>query len=78
MARSYKKTPIFGMTTVVSEKDDKRRANRRYRKAVRLAMFTHDAEADVLPDFDDIANSRNFSKDGKGYAHNASPKDMRK
>lgn len=38
MSRSRRRTPIIGITTADSEKQDKRRANRSWRAAIRHAF----------------------------------------
>ncbi len=47
MSRSFRKTPVFGITTVKSEKQDKRIANRVYRRACRTPEF--DSVMDIPP-----------------------------
>jgi hypothetical protein len=75
MSRSRRRTPIFGITTSDSEKQDKREANRRLRRAVRLAL---DAGDEVLPHLREVSNVWGFAKDGKRWCAHASPRDMRK
>jgi hypothetical protein len=67
--------PIFGITTSDSEKQDKRRANRRLRRAVRLAL---DAGREVLPHLREVSNVWAFDKDGKRWRDDATSRDMRK
>ena len=72
MTRSRKRTPIAGITTAETEKDDKRRANRTLRAAVRGAIA---AGAEVMPELREVSNEWSFAKDGKRYRPGA---DMRK
>jgi hypothetical protein len=65
MSRSRRHTPITGITTADSEKQDKRRAHRSWRAAIRRALREGTAEA---------ANSRHafsdpwrMAKDGKKW-----------
>jgi hypothetical protein len=63
MSRSRRKTPVAGLTTAESEKQDKRRANRRLRRRVRAIL---PAEPDaVLPDLREVSCVWAFDKDGK-------------
>jgi len=75
MARSYRHTPIFGITTSKSEKQDKRLANRWLRRAVRLQV---QRGLDVLSLLREVSNAWCFDKDGRAYNPRASAKDMRK
>ena len=76
MARSRRKTPIVPITTCVSEKQEKRKANRALRKAVRHAIAT---EAEVMPVANDVSNVWSMSKDGKMYVNpKQDPRVMRK
>lgn len=63
MSRSHKHTPITGITTAESEKDDKRMANRRERarnrQRVRQGMEPMDRRL--------FGNPWDFAKDGKQY-----------
>lgn len=77
MSRSYRRTPIFGIAPFVSEKQDKRWANRRLRLHVRLALH-HDLGAETLPLLREVSNVWGFRKDGKRYCHNVDPTWMRK
>lgn len=75
MSRSRRKTPICGMTTARSEKKDKRFANRKERRRVRLAI---PLDPDVLPHKREISNVYTFDKDGKQYVRNPNRKIMGK
>lgn len=48
MSRSYRRTPIFGITVAETEKQDKRRANRKWRRLVHQFLGA-DPEREVLP-----------------------------
>ena len=71
MARSYRHTPIIGMTTAESEKKDKRIANRRYRSRVRQILHSlisaDDSVLDavIFPVKRELSNVWSFDKDGK-------------
>lgn len=75
MSRSRKKTPISGMTTCKSEKQDKRKANRKLRFAVRVAISN---ETEILPELREISNVWSFGKDGKQWLGDLYPKESRK
>jgi hypothetical protein len=75
MARSYRRTPIFGITTSKSEKQAKRIANRRLRRAVRQAMLRG---KEVLPRLREVSNLWSFDKDGRRYDRGAGAREMRK
>ena len=66
MSRSYRKTPIVGWTTAESEKQDKRKANRAFRRKSRVAIASGKE-----PPFSIrcVSNIWSFAKDGKGYCH---------
>jgi hypothetical protein len=63
MSRSRRKTPIRGITTAQSEKQDKRIANRRLRRRVRSALRV-DPDA-PLPLLREVSNPWRMDKDGK-------------
>ena len=82
MSRSRRRTPKAGITTSESEKEDKRTANRRFRRLVRRRLHV-EPEADLLPVLDDVSNIWWMAKDGKRwFGHPASTpssaRDMRK
>ncbi|HEX6910544.1 MAG TPA: hypothetical protein VF142_09115 [Longimicrobium sp.] len=63
MSRSRRRTPVRGLTTSESEKQDKRRANRKLRRKVRVTLST---EPDgVLPALREVSCAWAFDKDGK-------------
>jgi hypothetical protein len=82
MSRSFVRTPITGMTTAVSEKQDKRLANRRLRRSARQRLHEVEsgAEADavMVPLLRDVSNVYSFDKDGKQWLDNPEPSDWRK
>lgn len=64
MSRSYRKTPICGITTAISEKRDKQIANRRFRRNTRqLVKVGQEAPFHIRM----VSNVYNFDKDGKQY-----------
>lgn len=75
MARSYRKTPIFGNTSAKSEKLDKRLASRRLRAQERQALHSGDDPPDPRGAYNMAWDG---AKDGKHYWHKAADKDMRK
>jgi hypothetical protein len=75
MARSRRRTPIFGITTSDSEKRDKRLANRRLRRKVRLSIARGDEALPVLREVSDVWG---FDKDGKRFWAEAGERDLRK
>jgi hypothetical protein len=64
MSNSYRKHPIIGHTTCKSEKKDKRDANRKYRRKVRLAVKL---KKNIIPKMREVSNIYNFGKDTKQY-----------
>ena len=75
MAKSYRKTPIFGIATCPSEKFDKKETNKKLRKEVKIAILK---EKEILPIIREISNIWNMGKDGKCYWNNATKADLRK
>lgn len=64
MSRSYKKTPIYGITNAESEKQDKRIANRRFRRNARqLVKIGKEPPFNIRV----VSNVYSFDKDGKQY-----------
>lgn len=75
MSRSVKKTPIFGITFADSEKQDKRRWNRTFRKVCKnLLIKGHEIPIKIAA----ITNVWDGNKDGKRYWKEANKKEMRK
>ena len=64
MSRSHRKTPIHGITLCRSEKDDKRKANRKLRAALRAATSS---EAEVMPTLREVSNVWTMGKDGRHW-----------
>ena len=74
MSRSYRHTPICGMTTARSEKSDKQRLNRAWRSRVRqrLTVFVrlddNGQDAFILPDVHhEILDRWDMAKDGRQW-----------
>ena len=65
MARSRRRTPIISITTTVSEKQDKRWANRSCRVALRGSLRL-DAEG-VLPVLRNVSDPWYMAKDGRHW-----------
>ena len=61
MARSFRQRPFCGITTVESDKRDKRLANRAQRAAERAALVT----GRDVPDRRQTSNVWSMGKDGK-------------
>lgn len=79
MARSYKKTPISGMTTCQSDKKDKQKANRNTRRRERVSLSVVNISAgdgveEHLGTHRFEGNPSYFSKDGKQFHHGRSVK----
>jgi hypothetical protein len=78
MARSYRKTPIRGITTAHSEKTDKKLWHSRMR-ARTLTHIRSGRDLDVLPITREVSNVWSFAKDGKQHFDpTRHPKLMRK
>jgi len=75
MSRSRKKTPIIGITTVVTEKKNKLEANRKLRRLNRIKIHKGDYDLFQLRE---ISNVWGFDKDGKRYLKNPDRKDLMK
>jgi hypothetical protein len=72
MGKSYRKTPIIG-NAGGSEKEDKRLANRKFRKKEHQAL--HQNQIDKLPyNMDDVCDKWCMTKDGKRYINPNSDK----
>lgn len=69
MTRSFKHTPICGHTKAESDKEDKRRFNRRNRRKVKSSLSKHKEDFDGFPE--KVEHHKNgswyFAKDGKQY-----------
>lgn len=75
MSRSVRKTKVFGITTAETEKQDKRRWNRTFRKICRKLIRL---EKEAPNKIHSVTNVWDGAKDGKRYFRNATRKDMRK
>ena len=73
MSRSRKQTPISGITTAKSEKDDKRilhgKLRARLRVAIKKMLSEESSEGYVVPKYDEVHNKWSMAKDGKTYWH---------
>lgn len=72
MSRSRKKTPVISYTCSDSEKDDKRIANRKLRRAVKVKLQNAQSvemaeEMQPLPELREVSDTWTFAKDGKIY-----------
>jgi len=66
MARSYRKTPIDGWTCKTSEKWDKRKNNRMFRRREKVCIVTENW--DRLPyNMNEVRNTWDMAKDGKSW-----------
>lgn len=78
MSGSRKRTPISGITTARSEKQDKRIYNRRLRHSIKQILRV-EPEREVLPHLYSYSNPRRMPKDGRfRFDPSLYPKLMRK
>ncbi len=75
MSNSKKKTPIFGITTATSEKLDKRRWNKIFRRIAKIQIVK---QKELPHKISAVTNVWDGNKDGKRYLKNYSSKEMRK
>lgn len=75
MSRSKKKTKIHGNTTAKTEKENKRDANRKFRRIIKQRVSSEEIE---LPKLREVSNVWCFDKDGKRYNTEMTHKDLRK
>ncbi|TDS11714.1 hypothetical protein B0I21_10755 [Sphingobacterium paludis] len=75
MSRSVRKTKIFGITTAETEKQDKRRWNRTFRKVCKKLIRL---EKDPPIKIQGVTDVWDGAKDGKRYYRQATKKDMRR
>jgi hypothetical protein len=75
MSRSRKKSKIYWFTTATSEKEDKRRANRKLRRVVKKQNKLDEA---LQPKLREVSNVWAFDKDGKRYDKSMTNRDLRK
>jgi hypothetical protein len=76
MSKSKRKTPIFGIAGG-SEKQDKRLANRMFRRKAKVKIIAEDYE-NLPVRLDEVIDAWCMAKDGKTYWANAPDKAMRK
>lgn len=76
MSRSKKKTKIRGTAPSPSEKEDKRFANRKFRRKTKAK--TKEVHEDDYPKIREVSDVWAFSKDGKLYDKDMTNKDLRK
>lgn len=77
MSRSRRKTSKIGFTIAPSEKQDKRKYNRRFRRACNQVIYTN--PSDLLPHLYEHSNPWSMSKEGKKWFDSQEyPKRMRK
>ena len=74
MSRSFRKTPIIGITTAESDKPFKQREHQRERSAAKIAIARGD---DPLPP-KAYGNPWSAEKDGKQYISDRWPEILRK
>jgi len=75
MTRSRKKSPSCGITKAASEKDDKVRAHRQERRAVKRVIQT---DEDAVPASKAFGNPWAAAKDGRQWFGDKTSKLMRK
>jgi hypothetical protein len=64
MSRSRRKRPFRGFSSSDTEKDDKRMANRKFRRKVKQRL-TPDVQPETLPHLREVSNPWCMDKDGK-------------
>jgi len=72
MSRSKRKTPIFGIATAKSERQDKHIWHSRMRARVRTQLVsttTSTFDAYLPPDENEVSSVWSMAKDGKWYVH---------
>lgn len=75
MSRSRKKIPITGITSAKTEKNNKRKANRKFRRVTKIQIRKGDSQ---LVTIKEVSNVWSFDKDGKQFLQNPKKKDFRK
>ena len=75
MSRSTRKTPKTGITTAETEKENKRTANRKFRRVTKAKVKKGD---DELPLTKELSNVWSFDKDGKQFLKKPTKEDLRK
>ena len=61
MSRSYRKHPIGGIASADSEKYDKRKANRKFRKLTRQMLDAGLDDEDIPVDIREVSNVYTFN-----------------
>jgi len=74
MSRSKKKVPIRGITPAPTEKEEKRAANRKYRRITKIQVKKNENISDIR----EVSNIWAFAKDGKKFLKKHTEKDLRK
>jgi len=82
MSRSFKRTPITGFTTAVSEKEDKKIWHSALRSAEReflskININTDDSDVLIEPVELDVSNVWDFAKDGKKLLDLKNPESLK-
>jgi hypothetical protein len=76
MSRSKKKTPKVGFSTSETEKENKRKANRKFRRITKNRLTENDIQ---LPKkTKEISDVWSFDKGGKQFLKKPSKNDLRK
>ena len=78
MSRSYRKNPIYGLTTSESESWDKKQWHSKWKSKVKIALKSTppDEYLDIYQS--DVSNTWDFAKDGKSYWPEGGKKARRK
>jgi hypothetical protein len=76
MSRSKKKTPKAGITTAETEKENKRGANRKFRRISKIVLKKNKDEP--TKKIREVSNVWAFDKDGKQFLKKPTKKDLRK
>lgn len=70
MSRSFKSIPKGGHSCAESDKSDKQKANRKFRRIVKQYLDDINyLEEKSLPILQEVSNPWSFAKDGKTYYH---------
>jgi len=75
MSNSYKKTPIIGIAISESEKEDKQKANRKFRRIVKSQIKVNNFD---FPLIREVSNVWSFEKDGKQFLNIKKQKQLKK
>lgn len=78
MSRSYRKTPIGGITTTQSEAEWKAKAARKLRAATRVSLAKQPEGEALCGKRWEVLNPWDGPKDGKHWFGSSYPKSMRK